>query len=622
MNLKHWFHRGRTLVASTTACLLVTVTTLQVSAQSAATAALDALPAKAEIVVLVPNLGALNQKLANLNTALGGVAPWMADTLTEFKRTTGMNNGINDNGSLALVLNDVAKLGESEDQATPPFVMLVPVSDYKAFVANFNVNEVDLNTTISAVISGEEAFVRKIGNYAVMGADKAVVDNFASANNASALLARAGKHTGAALNRSDILVLVDLAALAPQLQPKIETTLTEAIKELESNPELAKDSPVDPKVFLQAYQTGIRSFLNSADVAVLGLDISDLGVGLTSSAQFKADSELSKYIVATKTNAATHLKHVANQPYLLAVSMDTTGIDFKPLIASIADPIRKSNPEMGKLIDAAIPLILNSTGSAGAYYPGQLNLAGSLFNSVSVVATEDAAAYAKSFRDYLDLLSKTTLPVTIPAADGSGNTEKANIRFFTQYNPNTTTVDGVAIDQYEMRYDLPPALLAQINPQLMMLTGMAAQRGYVAQVNGKVIVTSTPDLPTLTQAIAAAKSGKGLDENSNLTAVRQQLGSGAAFEAYLNVGTIASTAVSFAQAFGMDTGVQVPQNLPPVGYALMASDNGVAGRTFFPTPVIVFAKDIGVMVAPMLGGMMDESTGAAEETTAPRPPRR
>src|SRR5690606_19450116 len=100
----------------------------------------------------------------------------------------------------------------------------------------------------------------------------------------------------------------------------------------------------------------------------------------------------------------------------------------------------------------------------------------------------------------------------------------------------------------ELRYDLPPAMLAKINPQLMMLTGMSAQRGYVAQVNGKVIITGTADLPTLTEAIKAAKAGNGLNADQGISQVRKQLTNNADFEAYLNLGTIANTAIGFAQA--------------------------------------------------------------------------
>ena len=90
----------------------------------------------------------------------------------------------------------------------------------------------------------------------------------------------------------------------------------------------------------------------------------------------------------------------------------------------------------------------------------------------------------------------------------------------------------------------------------------------------------------------------------------------------MDLGTIASTALGFAAAMGQDMGIQVPQNMPPIGYSLSLSDNGAASRVFVPLPIITFTKDITLMFAPMFGGMGDEGGNYDDEGgSAPAPPR-
>lgn len=600
---KRWMSRTRRASVCLMACLVLAVTTPALLAQAnKAPAVLNLVPANSEIVVVVPSLSALNQKLAVLNAAMGMAVPWMADTLGEVKRGSGMVNGINDDGGMAIILNNLVEAAEA-DTDNPPFLVLVPVTDYNAFLGNFNAKAEGEGTTAVTLTQGQDAFVRKVEGYALLGADKALVDAYKPGNAGPALLKKAGKLGSQYVGSSDFMIITDMDVLGPKLQPKLDEAMKEAKAAMENNPDAAKGSPVDPNAIMKVYSDAMKSLLTSSDMLVVGMDISELGIGLTYAAQFKDGSDVAKMIKPNNSSAAKLFAGAANQPYMFAMSQNLSSIDLSKIITTVADIMKTASPEAANMITAAIPLFEQTKGMSSVYYPGQMNLAGGLFNSASVVAADDTAAYVKAFRGYLETMAKTKLPIQLPP-DADGNEQPvAQLTFFTQFNADTTNVEGVAVDQYELRYDMPPALLAKINPQLMMLTGMSAQRGYVAQVNGKVIITGTTDLPTLTAAIKAAKAGDGLNADKGVSNVRQQLTKDADFEAFLNIGTISSTALNFAAAMGQQMDIQVPADLPPIGYSMSLQDNGAAARTYVPMDVIKFSKDVYFTMAPLLGGM-------------------
>lgn len=576
-------------------------------AQQAAPQVLSAVPANSEIVILVPSLTGLNQKLATLNAAMGGMVPWMNDTLGEVKRNSGMLNGVNDQGGAAIVMNNLIEAADAQTEE-PPFVLLMPVSDYAAFVGNFNTMPAADGLTPANTPQGQQVFLREVNGYAVMGADRDVVRGFQPGNAANAMLTKAGKLGGQVAGKSDFMILVDMGQMAPKLIPKLNEAMAMAEQGMVNNPDAA-NSPIDPKLVMDLYKKGITSFLQSSEMLVMGMDINELGVGLSYSAQFKPGSDMANFMKPTQMTAAQIMSGNADAPYFFAVSQNYQSIDMASIVKTITGLVKDTSPQLAGAIDAAMPLIEQTQGTSAAYYPGQMGLAGGLFNSAQVIKTADGAQYVQTFQAFLDKLKQTRIPVEMPGAAAQGGQGPNEIAFFTQYKANTTNVEGVAIDQYELRYDFPPALLAQMNPQMMMLTGMSSQRGYVAQVGNTVIITSSADLPTLTQAIQSVKNNKGLASNQGITQVRQQLTPDAQFEAYLNVGTIASTGMNMAAAFGQPIELQVPANMAPVGYSMSLSENGAAARTFVPMDVIKFTKDVAIMFGPMVGGMMAPQGG-------------
>ncbi|HTW93842.1 MAG TPA: hypothetical protein VMD30_03540, partial [Tepidisphaeraceae bacterium] len=96
---------------------------------------MDQVPASAAIVVKIKDIGATNQKLIDFFKAAGlsQDAPGFSDPLGYMLSQAKITNGVNKSGDMAFVMLNP---GPTLDWNDSP-LMLVPVSDYQAFIGNF-----------------------------------------------------------------------------------------------------------------------------------------------------------------------------------------------------------------------------------------------------------------------------------------------------------------------------------------------------------------------------------------------------------------------------------------------------------------------------------------------------
>src|SRR5258708_3199379 len=103
-------------------------------AASAQAQVLNQVPSDAMFVLKLKNLGSVSDKAGVLAKQFGLVEmnPAAADPLGWMLTEGGMANGVDKAGDAALVIAH-GELGSRP----PPLIILIPVSDYKAFVGNF-----------------------------------------------------------------------------------------------------------------------------------------------------------------------------------------------------------------------------------------------------------------------------------------------------------------------------------------------------------------------------------------------------------------------------------------------------------------------------------------------------
>ncbi|MCE9591333.1 MAG: DUF3352 domain-containing protein [Planctomycetes bacterium] len=593
--------RTAAALAAVLACCVNGAWAAPAGVPASVTTALDQSAADTAVVILVPSMSGLSKKIAAANEGAGLNIPDMADALTTFKNKTGLSAGVREDGAFAVLLSNLP-LGQAGAPHEPTVHMLVPVTDYKVFV-DAGGGDAAKPVTQVKMGQGQPAFARKLGNFALLSDTEANVTNYQAAAAGKAMAAATGKLGGHYLAGNDIVVIVNLPLIADQLRSEIKKDLAHA--------NAANAGGVEKIAGL--YGEAIDAFLRDTTSLTMGLELKDTGIGFSYTAQFKPDSACAKAF-ATGASAAGKLDLLPSQPYMLAMAVNPQGIDIAGMVEKLVAAIPENEAgAIRKLVAGYLPLVQQTKSVASAYYvpsPGAQGMSGFL-NAVSVVQADDAPGYAQKCKEYITSLNGLKLSVPKPAAPGENAPPAGDndVSFSTQINANALQIDGVAVDQYQFQTNLPPAIMQEMGPAapMMMALGATGQSGYIAPVNGHVLMTNTLDAQMVRKTIASVRGGKGLGTDKGMAATRGELPPNASAEMYINVSTIMNTAMGIAAQMAGPGAPPAQQQaeLPPIAAGLGVDGSGVAARMFLPMPVIKLAVEkAGPMIGMMLMGGM------------------
>ena len=564
----------------------------------------DLIPAGADIAIVIPDLARFGQKMAMVNRLLELDSAGMADVMEEFRSAAGMRKGVADRGGavVSMSLSD-----QASDPGRPAALLVLPVSDYASFTADLGGDD---RTAITALTmsSGMTVHCKKAGAYAVLGARKDMVAAYQPSGAGSGFVA--GGTGGMAIEQlasSDVAVVLNIESMRPLLTVLSEGMLTTMQERFAEAP------PVGGKIGSQVVKAvgaiaadAVRGALRDISLMALTVDISEDGIALTAAAQFRAGSDLAALFGESAAGAQSSvLAKFPADPYLKAESMNMSGIHVAKVVAMLETYLTRNElPWLAKIVDSQIPVaVLEKIKSASSvsYMPDQVNMMsmGAQFGGGSVIETDDARGFVAAFRAYVEGLHNTT--IDLPALPGPSGTAAADappikIKLTGIYNSDAQEViDNVQIDLYSISYDLPFPLMTAVGPEVSMaLNSVREKRGFVAVVDKFVIMTSTDDDQLLRAMLSSVKQNKGLGKNKGLTMVAGHLQSDAAYRGYLSIADIVASARAVITA-------SVPLNeapqwsefedLPPIGWALVVNQEGVAKRLFLPMGVIKAAKD-------------------------------
>jgi thioredoxin 1 len=550
-------------------------------------------PADAPIVVAVPNLGALSQKLAKLDQQLGLGQPVLANLLAFVKGLSGLQQGINDQGGAALVFTAVP----TPDQDKPQAYLLVPVTDYKAFMGNFpNAGAGDV---ASVQFAGEPGFVKQAGKYALLGPQQDIVTN--AKIGGGNMAQRSGKLGSNTLAGSDAVIYLDLTKIGPAISPMVEAGLAQAAAQIDANPALGPNAEM-ARTMVNLYGDAIRALLRDGDSLVIGLQLSDAGIGFTESAQFKAGSPLAKSFANAPKSEPT-FDRLPGRPFMLSVAMDNDALPVRDLVKSFAARFGPETP-LGSLIGPAMKL-MDKIGhqTQQAIYPPNLGGATpSLFTSVAVYDSPAPQELRASYADYIRSLANVKL------GEGTG--------YKSDYKEAAKDVAGKKADSFTLQVTMPPEAMAQMGP----LGGLFLQpmNGNIIALDKQVVITSGADDALLQEAVKAAGGGGDLaTKTAGLQDVRKALPPHRAVEAYIGVGTIMQMANSLLVMFAPGMALNVPADLPPVATSVSVAEGGANAHFYVPMPVIVAIKNTIQQFQPGgAGGVGPGARGAAPAAPA------
>ncbi len=554
----------------------------------------------AEIIVVVPNMAATSKKISQFMEAIGFKdVPEMADPLGSLKQELGLDKGFNEKGAMLISVSGVLKAAQFGEE--PELALLIPVTDYKAFIGNFEGAEENGIATLT-MPQGMPGYSRKLGDYCLMGPNKDVIANYKAAGSKDVIGKAVGLVGGRHLATNDLSIIINMKAMGSQLRPLLKEAHDEAKGQMAEFAD--EDGPMAQamamsKGMLATMFDSLDAILRDGDSIVFGSDLSTKGVGFTATAQFREGTALAKMFPGGKGGAADLMAMLPNNPYLMAYAMDMQGIDFQTMVNEFAKRFPKDN-WFADIVKNSASLMPQTKRVASVYYaPANAASLMTGMSTVTVIDTTNGANFTKATKGYYDQMSK--IKMNLGEIEGMN----LNFGFTTTYKENALSPEaaanvGAKVDEYVVKLDLPKDLMAQMGDGAGMIGMMLRTAGYVATVDNTVMMTTTVDTNLLKVGVEAIKKKNGLATTAHVKQVREAgLPANANFEAYVNVGSITQLFNQFsalAQMFQIPEmpeipQIEVPNNLPPIAMGGQVEAGGMSARFYVPMPVINWVKD-------------------------------
>jgi hypothetical protein len=557
---------------------------------------LKQVPASALAIIKVNNLDATNKKVADMATALGiaQMDPDLADPLGALLKKAGMTDGVNRSGDLAFAYIDPDVANTPEDKS---MLVLIPVSDYQKFIGNFPDAATNGDvTTAHFKNSPDPAYIAHWGDFAAASPTQSIV-----ATPPTDFISVAGL-AAKELDGKDFVIYGNLKALRPKMLAAIDKARAKAPEEIErefgpnskmGTVDVSKLGPL-AKVVADQLLDLAQKFANGSNAATISFNLSADGIATTWMCEFDADSECGKNIALMKNTDDSFLQGLAQGKYLMYGGAGKLDID-KPL-TDFLTPIQAAITNLGPDY-ASVNTWLDSFQKieraaedqtfgmvAPTHPPGQ----GSMIEVIGI-RRGDAHAIMDGMHAMEDAQATAmkTLNFQLP------NTTQT-------YIPAAKTVDGVNFDEIKtdmtMNANTPGAM--QMTQIMTMMYGPQGQAMFIGVVNDRTLLTEMGlDDPGISDAITAAKANDDpLAKNGPLQSVVAQLPAQRFAAFYLPLDIWASTGFGYAKQFGMDMGVNIPDNLPPIGTTFSTDGSAVRSDTYVPMQLMQALTAAGIQV--------------------------
>lgn len=551
------------------------------ASSSARAQVLQQVPSDALVVIKVGNLKAVSDKVAKFSEALGlaAVSPEFANPLASMQEHMGMKEGMDTAGELAFVMT---KPPTPDTNSEDILLLLVPVSDYKAFLGNFA--DAKTEGAVSAIkVHEKQHYSAQWGKYAAVAMNKKVLDKKPAGLKLSGLAAKEAKE-------KDAFIFANIPALAEMVLPELQKARGEMGKEIDK--EIAKNA--DAKQFAGVAKAAatqgmnlVEGFLKDASAASLSLHLNDKGLSVTAMTEFKPNTYGADLAAHAKNTDQPLMAGLPSRKYFAIGGMVNEPQQSSKVVGDLLGPINTelANTPSGKSISEVIDAAKQSaaaTKSAAFGFPVATGALGadSVFQSVTVIkgdAKTIQEAQRKSIKAMADV--KDLMPQQ-PGAP--------KVQF--EHAPGGKTIGDVKLDTYsfsaQMDENNPKAAQAQ---QMMALVlgpnGMGGTFGVVD--SGTFIKVQGGTDKLIEETIKSAKAPKDpVSDMASVKMVAGQLPAKRSFVTYVFVDNIVSAGVRYAQGFGLPVKMKLPADLPPIGATSAADGSAFRFDAFVPTQTV------------------------------------
>ena len=152
------------------------------------------------------------------------------------------------------------------------------------------------------------------------------------------------------------------------------------------------------------------------------------------------------------------------------------------------------------------------------------------------------------------------------------------------------TIDGVELSTYSTKLDFdkndPQGMQAE--QILAMIYGPGGASGTFGVVNDKTfLATAGVSDELLKEIIASAKSGKDvLSDSPGVKAINAEFPPNRSAVYYVALDNIITTALRYAQGFGLPVKMKLPDNLPPIGVGIGTEGSSIRVDEVIPTQTV------------------------------------
>ncbi len=560
---------------------------------------LEKAPKDAMFVVAIPSPAKLDKNIQSMMTAAEINLP--IPGIEQMMMMAGVSGGVDVNKSAALVAMPPAQGQEmSGDVMDDRTLVLLPVSDFAAFLQNFEAKPGDAGAVASFDVHGREHFARDLGDgYVVMGPVRDLVSNFKGGNDT--IKADMGKTGERIADTADVVVFVNMEVARPFIKEgaqKAREQMADQMAMMGMEGDAPAESPLAKWIS--------DSITNDARAVVGGFKAGGLGATFEMAANFKEASTIAGVFHGGGKASSLLAKLPAMQQYLFAGAIDTSSAAMKNVLQTAAAKAKESAPT------GAPGMFTDHAGDADGHafvigmHPTMLMGGGVFTNSVSFTAASDPAKIVSNMKNQMaELNGKSFEGMSYEASFKEGGAKVGE--------------KPVDVWQVKMQSDTGDGMSAQAASVLFGPQGGPA--GYIAQVNGGIVQTYAKNSALMSAAMKAAGGvGETLPGDTLVKQVGGQLPSNRIAEGYIGTRHIVDLVLPLASMMGVQVDMDaIPAQLPPVGFALAGEGGAAHMSLFLPAPVIKTIWVVGESVGPQLGGMgdMDDMDMEDEEADAP-----
>jgi hypothetical protein len=537
------------------------------------------------VVIQIKNLKQTSDRLGALATKFGldRQSPVFADPLGGLKGMLNANQGLNEAGDAAIAVMAGADKAGDEPQK-PEVIVLLPVSDYKAFIANYGepVAEGDVNTIKLPNKADENAYASQWGAYAAITETKELLAKKPTGITPSAMAAKE-------LTDKDITIFANMKALRDKALPKLQQQREQIKAQIQQ--QMQKQNPQANSQlsgnFIDQLMNAAEQFLKQSQAGTVGFALSDDAIHTTGLMEFDPQGDWGKAIAQFKNSAEPLIAGLPDAKYLFIAGCAIDPEAATKLIDTIAGPFEAELAKLGETAKpyqsyiAAFKSYLKATksSSVGCLAPSGVIGQDALVQFVSV-QRGDANTILTAQRDMFNTQQAMM--------DAMGTKTKVQVK----YNANAKTVAGVQLNQFSTQFDPPGENATPQEMQMQqMMTWMYGSNG-MSGVSGavgadKAIIASGVNDEMLTKLIASAKADDpAVSKAEPVTKVAGQLPKQRAFTMYVALDNVAETVVNYAKQFGMPANIQLPEHLQPIGISGGTEQSAVRMDSVIPAETV------------------------------------